>query len=518
MPRRFLVSLLGLGLFFGPALSALENTPASGAALRPPSVGAVLTGPIKAMNGIGATGQLRSTSRASSPIPGALLYHGGAVATAPLKIVMVFWGSEWGTRTRDANGYDNFSNDSSGMVPYLEAMYAGIGHGGERWSAVATQYCSNAALNATICPTDNASHIAYPIHGVFTPDRVWYDNASSYGADTKTSNQIALEAWNAHDHFGDPANTQYIVLSPPGMHPNGFNAGASFCSWHSYVGLGVNIEFTNMPYLTDKSNCGGNVLGGPLDGVAIVAGHEYQETITDPDGVTGWTDGSASAWENGDKCAWGHSGPGAMANVTFTTGTFPQQTEWSNAVDGCAMTQVDIQGGNGASLNQPSDQTASVGHTFHLQLSGAVSDGGSLSYDAGDLPTGLSINSSTGLISGIPTGPSTGVISIQARSSSGSTATRFFAFTAISGPVRLSEPGVLRAVVGHSFTFTPTASSDSGTLSFASVGLPAWASFDPSTGRISGTPDTIATSSVTITATANTISDSVTFDLIVGGR
>jgi len=463
------------------------------------------------------TAPLRGASRANNAITGPLLYRGGGVATTPLKVVLVFWGSEWGDRTHDANGYDNFSNDTSNMVPYLEAMYAGIGHGGERWSAVATQYCSNTTVNATSCPADNASHIAYPIHGVFTPENVWYDNANSYGADTKTPNNIAQEAKNAHDHFGDPANTQYIVLSPPGKHPDGFNAGASFCSWHSFT-HSVNIAFTNMPYLTDKSNCGANALGGPLDGVSIVAGHEYQETITDPDGATGWTDDSSSSWENGDKCAWVHSGPGAIATVTFPTGTFPQQTEWSNAIDGCAMTQVDLQGGDGASLTQPSDQTASVGHSFHLQLSGSVSDGGALSFDAGDLQNGLSVDSSTGVISGIPTASGTRIISIQARSSTGASATKFFSLAISSSPVRLSEPGTLRTPIGSAFTFTPTAVADAGTLSFGAVGLPSWASIDPSTGRIFGTSDALGTASVILTATANGISDSVTFDLVVGGN
>ena len=41
---------------------------------------------------------------------------------------------------------------------------------------------------------------------------------------------------------------------------------------------------------------------GTLDGVSIVEGHEYAETITDQNPAGGWTDPSGS--ETGGKCAW----------------------------------------------------------------------------------------------------------------------------------------------------------------------------------------------------------------------
>jgi len=48
-------------------------------------------------------------------------------------------------------------------------------------------------------------------------------------------------------------------------------------------------------------------------------------------------------------------------------------------------------------------------------------------------------------------------------------------------------PGI--AVAGQQFSFQPSASdTDGGALTFAVSGQPAWASFDPKTGRLSGTP------------------------------
>jgi serine protease len=80
------------------------------------------------------------------------------------------------------------------------------------------------------------------------------------------------------------------------------------------------------------SSCGANFVnsgpGGVDDGVTIVEGHEYAETITDQFPAGGWTD--LTGYENGDKCAWISSGQGASANIALSTGSYPVQSTWGN--------------------------------------------------------------------------------------------------------------------------------------------------------------------------------------------
>lgn len=68
---------------------------------------------------------------------------------------------------------------------------------------------------------------------------------------------------------------------------------------------------------------------------------------------------------------------------------------------------------------------------------------------------------------------------------------------------RISGTPVASVLAGQAYDFRPSASdSDGDTLTFTAENLPEWASFDESTGRISGTPDEadIATfSGITIT-------------------
>ena len=99
------------------------------------------------------------------------------------------------------------------------------------------------------------------------------------------------------------------------------------------------VAFTNMPYVTDMgASCGENFVNagsaGLLDGVTIVGGHEYAETLTDHFPAGGWID--SAGYENGDKCAWISSGQGASADLALGSGTFAVQSTWANDFNGGA--------------------------------------------------------------------------------------------------------------------------------------------------------------------------------------
>lgn len=97
----------------------------------------------------------------------------------------------------------------------------------------------------------------------------------------------------------------------------------------------------------DGSSCGQNFVNGngTLDGVSIVEGHEYAETVTDQNPAGGWTDRSGA--ENGDKCAWRTPGTsGGAGNLSLPTGTFAMQSTWANDASsgrgGCDFTHATV--------------------------------------------------------------------------------------------------------------------------------------------------------------------------------
>jgi serine protease len=283
-----------------------------------------------------------------------LSYGGGiagvGVTTGAPRVYLVFWGSQWGTQATNSQGNVTLSGDPNGMAPYAQAFLKGLGTGSETWSGVMTQYCEGVSSGAQTCPA-TAAHVGYPTGGALAG--VWVDE-SAPAPQQATGTQLGAEAVSAATHFGNTTqssnrNTQYVIVSPTGTHPDGFNTLTSdFCAWHDYTGDSslsggaVNspdgaLAFTNLPYVTDAgASCGENFVNGgsagTLDGVSIVEGHEYAETITDQFPAGGWTD--ITGQENGDKCAWISSGQGASQNIALTTGTFAVQSTWANDYNG----------------------------------------------------------------------------------------------------------------------------------------------------------------------------------------
>jgi hypothetical protein len=264
-----------------------------------------------------------------------LVYGGGAstgtVSSQPA-VYIVFWGSQW--------------SQSDPYATYLQNFLKGLYTTGDSWTTVADQYCEGASSGSTTCPT-SATHVGSPSGSLVKG--VWWDNALPAVPYTTgllnfpTADAMASEAVTAAQHFGNTTtasnvNTQYVIALPPHAIAPG---EGYYCAYHSSVSSNFgDVAYTNLPYLTENvigSLCGEDTVNGSsgtYDGVSIVEGHEYMETITDMRPRTGWTDSSGQ--ENGDKCAWISSGQGAMTNITTTTGKFAVQSTWSNAFNGGA--------------------------------------------------------------------------------------------------------------------------------------------------------------------------------------
>jgi len=140
-------------------------------------------------------------------------------------------------------------------------------------------------------------------------------------------------------------------------------------------------------------------------------------------------------------------------------------------------------------------------------------------YNGGALPTGLTLNSATGVISGTPTAAA-GAYNIQLTSIGplGSSAPATLVLTvknpALSDPVITSSTASQSTVAGIAYAgYTITASNSPN--SYSTSTLPAGLNLDPTTGVISGTPTEIGTFSITIRATNGSGTGSSSFSLTV---
>jgi hypothetical protein len=134
----------------------------------------------------------------------------------------------------------------------------------------------------------------------------------------------------------DGNDSCFVINGGPGPKEN-----ADFCAYHTY--FGGNKIYAYQPFAANGScypSASIQALGYPngqnVDIVLSVVSHELIESNTDPH-LDGWKGTGGNDDEIGDKCAYQY---GFVAqdgtNVVLNGNRFLLQTEWSNAVTGCA--------------------------------------------------------------------------------------------------------------------------------------------------------------------------------------
>ncbi len=146
--------------------------------------------------------------------------------------------------------------------------------------------------------------------------------------------------------------------------------------------------------------------------------------------------------------------------------------------------------------NTPLSAAGTVGTAFNFTT---TATGAPTSYNAAPLPAGLVRNTTTGTITGVPTTVGVTPVLLSATNANGTgNATLTITVGPAAGTPVLTSPTIATGSVGT--PITPYGIDATGTPTvFSATGLPAGLSIN-SIGTITGTPTTIGTSLVTITA------------------
>ena len=241
------------------------------------------------------------------------------------------------------------------------------------------------------------------------------------------------------------------------------------------------------------------ISGSPPTSVTAGTAYSFQPTASDPDGGTlSFSITNRPTWATFNNSTGRLQGTPTSANV----GTFA----------GIGIAVSDGQGGSAqlaafsivvnAAPNQPPTISGSpptsvtAGTAYSFQPTASDADGGTLTFTIANRPSWATFSTTTGRLQGTPASANVGTFSnigIGVSDGQGGSAQLATFQIVVSAPPNrpptISGSPTTAVTVGTGYSFTPTATDPDGdTLTFGIANLPAWASFDTATGRLSGTP------------------------------
>ncbi len=326
-----------------------------------------------------------------------------------------------------------------------------------------------------------------------------------------------------------PASTQGVAYPTTTINASG---GTPTLSWFASglpAGMSINTS-TGAIGGTPTASGTFTVTVTVADVVGVTKSKDYPLTINSPPtiGTTAlpeWTQDrpystTVSASSGTPPYTWSATGlpnglsigatNGVISGTTSKTGTFSVTVTITDSVGAVATKPYSLTINKTPSITFLGNLPAStVNRSYPPGLGQAVitATGGTAPYawsDNGTLPNGLTINSSTGVISGTPTATGTSSVTITMTDAAGATASRTYSLTINVAPT--ITPGSLPNWTVNQPNYNATVSASGGTTpySWSVSGLPAGLTFNPSGANslvISGTPTATGTFTVTVTVT-----------------
>jgi hypothetical protein len=291
-----------------------------------------------------------------------LIFHGGPVMgtslTGPVVVTPIYW---------NPAGHPMDTVYKSILTQYLTDVAKASGRNNNVFSILNEYFGNNGQIQYNVnlgAPIEDTHGL--PASGCMLTHKDMsniYADSSGYNACLDDA-QLQAETNRIISANGLPINFShiYVLFLPkhvescflPGVTTNAnrgqactinYEPTAAYCAYHNQAGSGA--IYANMPYPIYNSGtgftCGTNFRGGfpvietpngnaDADVEVSPTSHEINESITDPDTVTGWYD--SIGFENGDECAYifGPTAgtPGALYNQTINNHHYLTQEEFSN--------------------------------------------------------------------------------------------------------------------------------------------------------------------------------------------
>ncbi|MGO9872199.1 MAG: putative Ig domain-containing protein [Acidimicrobiia bacterium] len=428
------------------------------------------------------------------------LIGGGAPAPTPISPIMALGGGSCASSTNAALQLSgnprlrvygttviNSTDGTSGSGCY--AME--IGTSANEYQASATTILTGGSCNATgssTCPTTTSytTSVTDPYAGLPIPAGV------PSGACTGTNPA--------------PVNGVY----PPGVYPTLLSIGGS-----SQVSMSGTYIFCNGLTVTNSGGLTGtNVLlyfkGGTFSVTGAATVNLAASTTGSYAGVVVWQPAANTtemSFTNGGTFALIGSIYAPGAEVDFSGGTVGTQVSAIVAKQlyfaNSATVTVGTPSTTALSISGPVSLPAwTVNRPYPSTTVTAAGGDGHYIWSATSLPPGLTINSSTGVISGTPTASGAPLVTVTLNDVDGDNpATTNYTLTINAAPSIATTSPLPNSTVNVPYSTTLAATAGTSPYIWSATGLPTGLALNATTGVISGTPTATVTATVAVTLT-----------------
>ena len=245
----------------------------------------------------------------------------------------------------------------------------------------------------------------------------------------------------------------------------------------------------------NAANLAPTIGGSPATSVVSGQAYSFTPSASDPEGQPlTFSIANKPSWASFSASTGQLSGTPAAANAGTYSGIVITASDGSLS-SSLAAFSITVTAANRAPTISGSPATGVVsGQAYAFAPTASDPDGQTLAFGIANKPSWATFSTTTGALTGTPSAANAGtyaniVISVSDGSLSATLPAFSITVTAANRAPTISGTPATSVNSGSAYSFTPTASDPDGqTLAFGIANKPSWATFNTSTGQLSGTP------------------------------